>query len=391
MIFVAPVDLGAELEAIAEIDDLRRQLRWRVVDGPRRWYGGLRRLVFAKAVQGSNAIEGYHATTDDVLAAVEDEETFEASPETRHALEGYRDAMTYVVQLANDGSLDVDESLLRSLHFMMLKHDLSKRPGRWRAGDVFVKREPSGEIVYEAPDVSTAPALISELIENVNGHDGPLLVRAAMAHLNLTMVHPFKDGNGRMARCLQTLVLAREKVVAPVFSSIEEEIGRDAEAYYAVLGDVGRGSWRPENDARPWIRYCLNCHYRQAQRVLRRVREAEDVWARFEQLVGERGLPARAVGPLCDASRGLRMHNWSYRLAVEESEGHTIDPAMASRDLKALVNAGLLAPRGETRGRYYLGTPDLTAVRREVRTEYPIGPVTDLFETDGQRLPPMPA
>ena len=265
MISVPPTDLGAELEAIAEIDDLRRQLKWHVADGPRRWYGGLRRLVFAKAVQRSNAIEGYNATTDDVLAAVEDEETVEASMETRLALQGYRDAMTYVVQLADDDNLDVDESLLKSLHFMMLKHDLSKRPGRWRAGDVFVKREPSGEIVYEAPDVLAAPRLIGELMECVNGHDGPLLVRATMAHLNLTMIHPFKDGNGRMARCLQTLVLAREKVVAPVFSSIEEEIGRNPEAYYAVLGDVGGGSWHPENDPRPWIRYCLNCHYRQGQ------------------------------------------------------------------------------------------------------------------------------
>ncbi len=390
MISVPPTDLGAELEAIAEIDDLRRQLKWRVADGPRRWYGGLRRLVFAKAVQGSNAIEGYNATTDDVLAAVEDEETVEASMETRLALQGYRDAMTYVVQLADDDNLDVDESLLKSLHFMMLKHDLSKRPGRWRAGDVFVKREPSGEIVYEAPDVLAVPRLIGELMECVNGHDGPLLVRATMAHLNLTMIHPFKDGNGRMARCLQTLVLAREKVVAPVFSSIEEEIGRNPEAYFAVLGDVGGGSWHPENDARPWIRYCLNCHYRQGQRVLRRVREVEDVWARFEQLVNEWGLPARAVGPLCDASRGLRMHNWNYRLAVQESEGYPIDPAMASRDLKALVNAGLLTPRGETRGRYYLGTPDLRAVRKEVRSRYPIGPATDLFETGGQQLQLMP-
>jgi Fic family protein len=80
------------------------------------------------------------------------------------------------------------------------------------------------------------------------------LVRAAMAHLNLVMVHPFRDGNGRMARCLQTLVLAREGILAPEFSSVEEFLGRNTDEYYKVLGDVGAGK-HPERDASPWIRY----------------------------------------------------------------------------------------------------------------------------------------
>ncbi len=43
--------------------------------------------------------------------------------------------------------------------------------------------------------------------------------------LNLVLIHPFRDGNGRMARCLQTLVLAREGMVSPIFASIEEYLG----------------------------------------------------------------------------------------------------------------------------------------------------------------------
>ena len=70
------------------------------------------------------------------------------------------------------------------------------------------------------------------------------MVRAAMAHLNLVMIHPFRDGNGRMARCLQTYVLACEQIVSPVFSSIEEYLGRNTPAYYNILDEVGGGSWR---------------------------------------------------------------------------------------------------------------------------------------------------
>ena len=79
------------------------------------------------------------------------------------------------------------------------------------------------------------------------------MIRAAMAHLNLVMIHPFRDGNGRMARCLQTLVLAREGILSPEFSSIEEYLGRNTQAYYDVLADAGAGHWQPERDARPWV------------------------------------------------------------------------------------------------------------------------------------------
>jgi Fic family protein len=385
MIFTAPDDLSIELQAIGVIDDLRQQLRWRVAES-RSWFGGIRRLIFARAVQGSNSIEGYNASVDDVLAVVEGEETMDATLETRLALEGYRDAMTYVLQLTADEGVDVDESLLKALHFMMLKHDLTKRPGRWRAGDVFVRKEPIGEIVYEAPDVALVPHLIHELIDCFGQSQGPVLVRAAMAHLNLVMIHPFKDGNGRMGRCLQTLVLARERIVSPVFSSIEEQLGRDTEAYYEILGRVGQGSWHPENDTRPWIRFCLNAHYQQAQRVLWLVSETEHLWGRCEELAAERSLPARAVGPLCDAARGLRVHNWTYRTAVQESEGEELDAATASRDLRALVKSGLLEARGETRGRFYVGTDALREAFRSVRALRPNQDRLDMFEDKGEQL-----
>jgi hypothetical protein len=376
VIFHAPKLGEADRQAIGRIEELRRQLKWHVAE-PRRWYGGIRRLVFARAVQASNSIEGYNASVDDVIAVVEDEEVLEAGVETVAALHGYRDAMTYVLQLAED-DFAIDEVLLRSLHFMMIKHDLSRRPGRWRLGDVFVRREPEDRVVYEGPSAEVVPDLMAELVASLREDGDPVVVRAAMAHLNLVMIHPFKDGNGRMGRCLQTMVLAREQIVAPVFSSIEEQLGREQQAYYDVLGEVGGRSWQPERDIRPWIRFCLNAHYRQAQRVLRRVEEIEALWERCERLAFDRGLPPRVVGPLCDAARGLRIRNWSYRMAVRESEGDEIDVQTAGRDLRLLVKVQLLVARGETRGRYYLATDALADERAAIRARRP----KDLNEAD---------
>ena len=92
------------------------------------------------------------------MAAVDDEEPIDASVETYHALEGYRDAMTYVLQLAEDrASLEVDETLIKALHFMMLKHELNKWPGRYRPGVIYVRRKPTGAVVYEGPDAAAVP------------------------------------------------------------------------------------------------------------------------------------------------------------------------------------------------------------------------------------------
>ena len=140
------------------------------------------------------------------------QEPTEANQEVWLAVTHYRQAMTYILNLADDLHFSYDESLIRGLHYMMLAYDLPKNPGKWRPGNVHVQREATGEIVYEGPDAEMVPALMRLLTERLNQKDGtPPLIKAAMAHLNLVMVHPFSDGNGRMARALQTLVLVREE------------------------------------------------------------------------------------------------------------------------------------------------------------------------------------
>ncbi len=381
VVFEAPEVEPVEAEVLHLIDELREQLRFRVAEKPRRWAGHLRRMAFARAVQASNSIEGYDASLDDVVAAVDNEPTLSADEETRLALGGYRDAMTYVLQLAQDPeTVAVDEGLLKSLHFMMLKHHLEKNPGRWRPGAIYVRREATGEIVYEGPDHERVPELIAASIEELENSAAPVLIRAAMAHLNLVMVHPFSDGNGRMARCLQTLVLARERIVAPVFSSIEEYLGRNTDAYYRVLGEVGQGRWNPSRTARPWVRFCLTAHYHQARTQVRRIQETEQLYIACCELADEHGLPERTAGALAEAALGFRLRNSSYRAVVEVTHGDTLPDLTASRDLKAIVDAGLFEPIGERRGRYYLAAPALLAEQERIRSSRAPKETDDPFE-----------
>lgn len=367
MVFQTPELNEEEMEVLDLLAKQREQLRDRVAE-PRRWSGTLRRMAFARAVQGSNRIEGYNASLDDVLAAVEEEPTLGAEEETQLALAGYRDAMTYVLQIADDQSLEVDEGLLKSLHFMMLKYDLKKNPGRWRPGPIFVHREATDEIVYEGPPYDDVPALIAEMLRELDREAAPVVVKAAMAHLNLTLIHPFSNGNGRMARCLQTLVLARDRVIAPVFSSIEEFLGRNTEAYYRVLEDVGAGAWHPDRDPRPWVRFCMRAHYLQAITTMRRREEIESLWNDCVRLTERNNLPERCAAGLMDAALGARIRRKAYRSSVEGAMGDEVSDLTASRDLKAMVEASLLEGVGERRARYYLAGETLVQMREQIRS-----------------------
>lgn len=385
VVFTTPTPDEVERRVLTMIDELREELRFRVSE-PRRWSGSLRRLTFARAVQGSNSIEGYNATLDDVVAAVEGEPTLDADTETALAVTGYRDAMTYVLQHAQDPGGRVDEGLLKALHFMTIKHDLAKNPGRWRPGAVWVRHDPTGEIVYEGPPAELIPSLIAGTLAELERDEVPELFRAAMAHLNLVMVHPFSDGNGRMARALQTLVLAREQIVSPVFSSIEEYLGRNTQAYYDVLAQVGEGHWNPKHDARPWVRHCLTAHYRQARTHLRRIQEVEELWIASNDLAEQHGLSERTSAGVMDAAYGLRLTNSRYRSAVERSAGEEISELTATRDLKAMVDAGLLRPVGERRGRYYVADDVLTEIRQQIRQARPPRESEDPFERAASQL-----
>jgi Fic family protein len=216
------------------------------------------------------------------------------------------------------------------------------------------------------------------LIEDLREQNGaPVIVRAAMAHLNLTMIHPLSDGNGRMARALQTLVMARDGSPNPIFSSIEEWLGHNRQAYYDVLADVGQGKWQPRRNALPWVRFCLRAHYQQMTTIIKRDDEMRKVWEEISRLVRKKNLPERCELPLVDAAYGLKINRPRYMTGIDVTE------FVASRDLKLLSDIGILIPHGEKRGRFYMGSPAILRIRDRIRDK---NLVPDPYELVSKRV-----
>lgn len=351
MLFRTPELDADDRRVLAEIEAMREELRIHLRPRPR-WDGLLRRGLFAAAVQGSNTIEQITVSMADARAAVEGQTmSGEADPQTQTAILGYRDALTYVQQTPEMPFFEYSQVLLSALHFMIQKYDRTKWPGRYRPGAIFVTSSDPFDPAYTGPDADRVPGLMGELVEWLNHGDleQPPLVRAAMAHLNLVCIHPWRDGNGRAARCLHTLVLARNGELAPEFSSIEQWLGDQIHTvrYYAALQEAQGGSFQPHRDAAPWLRFALTAHHQQAQSVQARLAYTERLWRDLADLAEQRGLPDRVVSALYAAAVGeLR------RTTYQSDENLTRDQAI--RDVQALARAGLVRAQGNASTRVYL-------------------------------------
>lgn len=363
MIYEYPKLEPVDTDVLGMIRDQRRLLRFQVGQNPLRWDGFLRKNTFARALQGSNSIEGFNADLSEAVAIIDDERPETLEEETIRALEGYRKAMTYIMRVHDDPHTEINAQFIRSLHYLMIDYDMTKLPGQWRPGPVYVVHEPTGDTVYEGPDSSDVPQLINQLVAQINSADevDSSTVLAAMVHLNVAMIHPFKDGNGRMARALQTLVISQNGASSPTFCSIEEWLGRNTPAYYDILKQVGQGSWHPQNSALPWVRFCLRAHYQQAATLIKRNAHFGRVWIEVAKIIKDMGFPERMEGPLVEASFGYKIRNFRYRT------DNNLSDVVATRDLKKLCDAGLLSPIGEKRGRYYVAEQELFEIALKTR------------------------
>ena len=378
MLYVYPQLDDAEAQVLANIDMLQRELRHFVVQQPRRWTGVLARMTRAKALRASNSIEDINVSQEDAIAAVDGEDPVEADRETWRAVVGYQEAMTYILQRCKDDAFRFSKDVILAIHFMISQSDLDANPGNLRRGWVGVRNTRTNAVVHEGVERGKLEPLLDDLIDFLNAPAGiHLIVKAALAHLNLTLLHPFSDGNGRTARCLQTAVLANDGLAAQEFSSIEEYIGKNQAEYYEVLASAGGGGWHPARGCKQWVRFCLTGHYRQLQTLLRRNGELALIYKDLEELVKEHGLHDRMAIGLLEAAYGARVRNASYRVSTEISNN------LASRDLKQLVDAGFLEPRGENRGRHYVAGEVVRTIRERHRLPRDIRDPFAIAEDEG--------
>lgn len=219
--------------------------------------------------------------------------------------------------------------------------------GDWRdeaAGAMQVVSGAHGRerVHFEAPEAARLPKEMSDLLTWLDKPDGtdPVL-RAAIAHLWFVTIHPFEDGNGRIARAIADLMLARSEDSPQRFYSMSAQIRFERDAYYTTLERTQRGKL----DITAWLSRFLGCLDRAisgADAMLEGVLMKARTWDRLRDLpLNER--QRLIINRLLDGFEGkLTSGKWAKITKV------STDTAL--RDITELVELGVLR-KGEAGGR----------------------------------------
>jgi Fic family protein len=211
--------------------------------------------------------------------------------------------------------------------------------GNWRddsSGPMQVVSGPIGrrKVHYEAPPAARVPEEMDRFLSWFKrpGSTDPLLI-AGLAHLWFVTIHPFDDGNGRIARAIADMALARSERSTQRFYSMSAQIRHERSDYYATLEHTQKGAL----DVTSWQEWFLSCLRRAidgSQNTLRAVLEKARFWERFAQ----QSLNARQVkvlNKLLDGfERKLTTSKWAK---LTKSSQDT-----AYRDILDLVERGAL-------------------------------------------------
>ena len=199
----------------------------------------------------------------------------------------------------------------------------------------------SERVHFEAPHADRLPEEMERFLRWFNGPAcEDLLFRAAIAHLWFLTIHPFEDGNGRIARAIADIVLARSDGVAARFYSMSTQIEVERAAYYEQLESQQRGSL----DVTEWIGWFLGClerSFEAASAQLAEVSSHQRIWMRAHGKPGTPALNERQSRVLQRVLRGFEgpMTTSKYAKVAKCSQ----DSAL--RDLSDLVERGVYEKR----------------------------------------------
>jgi Fic family protein len=340
-----PYDVKALLDLTQELDRWKAQLDYRGPI-PRAWAGRLRRDLEAEAVAASTSMEGIPVTVEEVHRILAGDRPPETREEDAALVRGYREAMSFVLRRADDAAFKWDRELLIGLHDRILAGNWAGGAGRLRTGAAYLVDDRTGGLTFRPPAPEEVPELVDAACAGMQAGLEHPAIAAAWIHVAVAAVHPFKDGNGRVARVVASLAMYRGGFKLPEFTSLEEWWGRHRSQYYTAFRCLGETFDRAA-DVTPFIRAHMEAQLHQVRALDLRERVQQRIWTAVEEAVTAAGLQPRVANAVWDAFFGRSVTPRYYRPLAD------VSPATATNDLAAAVAAGLLRPEGRARSRTY--------------------------------------
>jgi len=289
-----------------------------------------------RMIHSSTAIEGNPLGIREVEAVLVGKTVAGFSQKDRVEVINYQKAMQFIDKVVKRKIVDWEKVILK-IHGLVAKGLLiAEKTGQYRTGDVFVIQRPGNKILYQAPAAGKVRKMMKEFCQWLKSKKtdelSPVIV-AAVAHHRLVTIHPFADGNGRVARILATLILYNRGYDVKKTFALEDYYNLDRQAYYQAIQKA-----RQVRDLTSWLEYFSQGFLNELNNVIERVE-------RFAFEMKTKGKPIYLSKRKIDILDFVAINGKIFRSDVVDIA--TVSPKTAYRELEQLRQNGLLLRKGK--------------------------------------------
>lgn len=323
--------------------------------------------AIVRAVHHSTHLEGNPLNLAEVQKVVEGEKVIARERDVQEVI-NYRNVVNYIAtrQQGNKatGQEEITEELVKKLHKIITKRVLSAEDcGAYRTKQVVIRNSRTGQVCFRPPPAVEVPFLMEEFLIWLNGMGAkqihPIL-KAGVAQYEIVNIHPFLDGNGRVARALATLILYNEGYDIRRFFSLEEHYDKDPEGYYRALqsvhGEVGPRQARSnllrkeDYDLTPWLEYFTQGLAIELTRVKEKVQALSQDIA-LKKSLGDKQiyLSERQIKIIEFIQRAGQFQNKDFSVVFPMVSEDTV-----LREIKSLMKKGIIIKKGRTKAARYV-------------------------------------
>ena len=216
----------------------------------------LRQTAIIESSESSNRLEGVTVRPDRLKPLVEERD--DPHDRSEQEVAGYRDALSLVHESGRD--MPLTPNIIRQLHERLYRY-MASHGGDWKGApnDIIEKRPDGATRVRFQP---TLPHLVPPQMEGLCGRFGTAkekeeeaLVVVPLTILDFLCIHPFRDGNGRVARLLSLMLLYQAGYEVGRYISLERVIEQSKKTYYETLEASSQGWHEGRHDVMPWLDY----------------------------------------------------------------------------------------------------------------------------------------
>jgi len=221
----------------------------------------------------SSSIEGTRSTTEDLYRYEKEPPTSEYQERDAREVLNYRDALEIGLREIENGT-PLDIPLLHKMHKVLMQgvRGENKSPGEFKTYPNAIGR--AGDTLETAKMVPAPPESVERLIENLltflDSDENPI-IKTALAHYQFEVIHPYRDGNGRMGRMLILLILAKEGILRYPVIYPSEYFDRKRDEYIDRLFDVSS-----KDRFNEWVEFFTDGLLKQAEESMRLIDSLKD-------------------------------------------------------------------------------------------------------------------